>query len=843
MLKFLVVAALFIFSFSAFASADEMILGAACKANPVCGDGLDEYLQKIQLKCEIETQTQKCSELAATNPEWASLMRKCDVKGLCEQNKEFVKDKQLACLRGYKNALVDLGIALKDMTVSLGGLVESSWDNLKNNAAKRNEFLKECNKTLSCKRELIKNDHRYNELPDEKIEKLSASFLFAEAEEMKSYQASLDRSRPKPYVPISERTKDDTELSVEQQQKLQGLMAMAKEQVQKQYSRYVCYSPAAREELECYVLGNIIDPTMVAGYFMKGARVASAGRRVADGAAMGERRISDVSRVVSEELKVTAAKVPKTIPQVPEGLKLENVQRFDGSEYIQYSYAEKLPDGTWVRNQKELPFDKLTGGIDANYPAGREFFEKIVEAKAGKAHLAFIDVGGLGAVNKRFQAGEVAGDRYLKAVAAEIMKNGEGKVTLARMGGDEFALVIDSADPKKVQSILEKIQEGIRKNLDGDAHQVFREEKIVRAEKYREEAKKLSAQRSDGMLTAEDKKVLRQDIDDLAKIQQPDISIGSSQIGQRESFNNTLARAESQAKDMKIDTALNFGRSAEKYGSDATPRSRPSPLYTAKVEPPASSQTWAEKGSAGEKVDLESLRTMKLERKQEVSRIGDSTLARYEDEMGRSRYKVEKYSTDPKTGKRVQTSYEVTTRGTTGMLDGLHPESQKLVMQQLKASSDAVLVMPKLTSLRYLNYFEQGTKAGDEMLEAVSKAIHSGVRSEDLTFKLNGADFLWSTNKMKPSEVQAVTRRVNENLLKSPKVKAIMDNERSLLTSKLETARRQGDKVAQQRLTQKLEELKNFKPDLQFQTVTSQEAKSATSLPDVLKILDQKFPQ
>lgn len=93
---------------------------------------------------------------------------------------------------------------------------------------------------------------------------------------MKAYKASLDRVRPKPYVPISERARDDVTLTSEQSQKLQSLLNLAGDRIKEQYSRHACYHAVAREELQCYALGTVIDPTLVAGYFVKGVRLASA---------------------------------------------------------------------------------------------------------------------------------------------------------------------------------------------------------------------------------------------------------------------------------------------------------------------------------------------------------------------------------------------------------------------------------------------------------------------------------------------------------------------------------------------------------------------------------------
>ncbi|WP_291515537.1 hypothetical protein [Bdellovibrio sp. ArHS] len=267
-------------SLSSFAvsSSESIILSVACKKRPECATTYKEQIEKIKLSCEMQVQSLKCDELAKEHADWAPLMRRCDLDSLCKQNDEYLREQGIACLRGYKNAMVDLGISLKDMAVSLGGFIEDSWESFKANNKKRNEFIRECNKSLACKKDLVKDDHRYNNLSDADLDKYTAAFLYVQAQDMKAYKASMDRVRPKPYVPLSERMKtDDVEISVEQQNKLNSLKNMVMESLRQQYQRYSCYNPLAQEELACYAIGNVIDPSiLVGGYFIKGGRAALA---------------------------------------------------------------------------------------------------------------------------------------------------------------------------------------------------------------------------------------------------------------------------------------------------------------------------------------------------------------------------------------------------------------------------------------------------------------------------------------------------------------------------------------------------------------------------------------
>ncbi|AFY00987.1 hypothetical protein Bdt_1288 [Bdellovibrio bacteriovorus str. Tiberius] len=255
-------------------------LAMACINQSQCTDQIKKIQNQLQWNCEVETKSQNCVKLSEEHPDWAPLMRKCDLASQCQEQKEYMQKKSLACLRGYKNAMVDLGISLKDMTVSLAGLVEDSWESIKKNSRERAAFLKQCNSSIDCKKDLVKDDHRYNKLSDEDLNKLPASFLYVQAQDMKAYMSTLERMRPKPYVPIAERARDEVTLTPEQTQKLQSLMSIAGSKIKEQYDRYMCYNALAREELECYAVGTVVDPTLLAGYFVKGARAATAAGRL-----------------------------------------------------------------------------------------------------------------------------------------------------------------------------------------------------------------------------------------------------------------------------------------------------------------------------------------------------------------------------------------------------------------------------------------------------------------------------------------------------------------------------------------------------------------------------------
>lgn len=531
------------------------------------------------------------------------------------------------------------------------------------------------------------------------------------------------------------------------------------------------------------------------------------------------------------------------IANKPEGIVLSEVEQANGTKKIMYDVAEKLEDGTFVRASGEIPIDPATGAINANFSTGRRFFELLTKLKAGKSFFAFIDVGSLGAVNK-FKAGTEAGDKYLKAVADAILKAGKGKVTLARLGGDEFGVIIDSVDPAEIKRIQLAIQEEIR-SVSGDAHQVFRDQKIELAKQYRQAADELTV---DGIpLTKKDKALLRQDIDELAKIQQPDVSMGARQIGHGETLADIQQVAEEQAKQMKIQTALNFGRSAAKYGSKEAPNARVNPIYTAPIEDAMTSPYWVRSVPAPDVAPaLTSLRAMAVTPVEEVKRFGNATLLRSQDELGRDVYTVEHYLKDASGTTKITS--EIPTNSATGLLDARHPEMQKLIAEHIQSSPDTVAIMPKLTSLKYLNYFDDGSAVGDKMLALAADIMKKDMRSSDLIAKLGGADFIWSVNKGVADNIDKISKKINQDIMNSPVFKEIIEKERSIILTKIDELKSNALKQLSSapaaaaeilKLKEKLKAVDNFKPDLNFQTASHKEVQNL-EFKDIEKLLDDK---
>lgn len=571
------------------------------------------------------------------------------------------------------------------------------------------------------------------------------------------------------------------------------------------------------------------------------------GRRAADAATQGERRQGGALKNIScVECRAEKIIDHPAMPNLPKNMRIIEGEKIDGSKGLFYKHPEQLPDGSWVATVREFQIDDVTGGIAANFPAGRELFEKIALEKAGKAYFAFFDVGSLRFVNKTFKAGEEAGDRYLKGVADKIREIGGDKITLARTGGDEFGLIVDEVDPVKAKALIKKIQDAIREDFKGDAKRVFFEEKAARAKEFREALAKLEAENPQGVST-EQKAALLARIEEIKKVSQPDISIGITQIGSADTLAEVAARTEEQAKQMKISSALEFGRSAEKYGSKEAPNLKPNQMYLAPIADPIPSVSWKPVTTGGTTVQrfagsVDDLPLMGMDPKDEILRFSNMSVVRFEDQLGRSIYKTERFITDA-TGKRVPVISEIPTRGSTGLLDGTHSEGRRLISSFIESQPNSFFVMPKLRGLKYLNYFESGTQAGDRILEAVADVIKKNTRPYDLNFKLGGADFLMGVKNKLPSEMKDFYQKVTEQLKVHPLVKEVLAKESAALMAKLEKAKALKDTEAIAEVQQRIRDLANFDLDLQFQSVQKNELSAKPTLKEIEKKFEGKFPQ
>jgi diguanylate cyclase (GGDEF)-like protein len=118
-------------------------------------------------------------------------------------------------------------------------------------------------------------------------------------------------------------------------------------------------------------------------------------------------------------------------------------------------------------------FDPLTGLPNRALLADR-FSQMIVQAKRRCAPVAvlFIDLDGFKAVNDTL--GHAGGDRLLKEVAARLQSAVRTEDTVARISGDEFAIVLaDLARPDDAGLVAQKVIDSLARSIEVQGSEIF----------------------------------------------------------------------------------------------------------------------------------------------------------------------------------------------------------------------------------------------------------------------------------------------------------------------------------------------------------------------------------
>jgi diguanylate cyclase (GGDEF)-like protein len=109
--------------------------------------------------------------------------------------------------------------------------------------------------------------------------------------------------------------------------------------------------------------------------------------------------------------------------------------------------------------------DALTG------LANRRCFEqRLADAMAtGSPQVALFDLNDFKSVNDRY--GHAAGDRLLAAVAERLAGKLRGADLVARMGGDEFAVLVPDATPAEGDAIVQRLASALREPMVAGEHE------------------------------------------------------------------------------------------------------------------------------------------------------------------------------------------------------------------------------------------------------------------------------------------------------------------------------------------------------------------------------------
>lgn len=112
-----------------------------------------------------------------------------------------------------------------------------------------------------------------------------------------------------------------------------------------------------------------------------------------------------------------------------------------------------------MKNQYLSKYDKLTGAIN------RSYFDEIIKERLVKENpfsFIVIDMNDLKKINDKY--GHLKGDQYLKCFSQGVLSSIRVTDVFARIGGDEFVLILNKMDKVSSQKIINRIQEHIKEN-------------------------------------------------------------------------------------------------------------------------------------------------------------------------------------------------------------------------------------------------------------------------------------------------------------------------------------------------------------------------------------------
>jgi diguanylate cyclase (GGDEF)-like protein len=126
---------------------------------------------------------------------------------------------------------------------------------------------------------------------------------------------------------------------------------------------------------------------------------------------------------------------------------------------------------SWKRERELANHDRLTGLVSRNAFRDHISVEKHRYARTGKPlTLVYLDCDDFKKINDSF--GHLTGDQVLKTVSDVMRSNTRGYDVVARMGGDEFAILLPETSAESARCVVERLHSELSEAMQSREWQV-----------------------------------------------------------------------------------------------------------------------------------------------------------------------------------------------------------------------------------------------------------------------------------------------------------------------------------------------------------------------------------
>lgn len=304
----------------------------------------NKYLKLIKVQsdlCKIDFQKNKCDEKIKKNSEMSWRYKRCDEASLCYQNQIDVSDRFEACFLGLLELPRMLGQAAVDLASATPGALEAYFKRLGQRLDDRSAMLKQCNKSIECKRQLARGNPTTLHLADPKHEKdlakYTAVYLWSKNKEYEPRRVQLmihgGMTKEQYYKEIGLTPKEYSQvknLSVEDGINLLAMWETVKKFVEDEYQDVMCFSPLEKTRLSCSVFADVLS-----GVGIEKALAQRTAKLAQSGSQLVERKVAETLSKRLAETSLNKFEIVKLYAQK------NSTSTFENQEWLNFINAQR----------------------------------------------------------------------------------------------------------------------------------------------------------------------------------------------------------------------------------------------------------------------------------------------------------------------------------------------------------------------------------------------------------------------------------------------------------------------------------------------------------------------